>query len=74
MTFAMCELQAMAIEIVSFLSKQDGSFHSFNNIAIENDHRKFVSFPNKHSDLSHSYVNVYQRVSLDDASCNVALH
>ena len=73
MTFAMCELQAMAVEMVSFPSKQDGSFHSF-TIAIENDHRKFVSFPVKHGDLSHSYVNVYQRVSLNDATCNVALH
>ena len=73
MTFAMCEHQAMAIEMVSFLSKQDGSFHSF-TIANENDHRKFVSFPNKHRELSHSYVNVYQRVSLNDATCNFALH
>ena len=31
-------------------------------IAIENGQVEIVSFPMKHRDLSHSYVNVYQRV------------
>ena len=39
------------------------------NMAIE-----IVKFPIEHGDLAHSYVNVYQRVMVDNGTINIHWH
>jgi hypothetical protein len=46
-------------------------FHYFYGSSLLNMAIEIVKFPIEHGDLAHSYVNVYQRVMVDNGTINI---